>query len=106
MWINISPHIAKSQRYSIGTKVDNKFLDLLENSYITYLTEKDNKLQKISDCIIILDVLKYLLSVAWEGKIISNKQYENVGDKLDEVGRMFGGWKKSLSNAEKKNHTL
>ncbi|MBP9711915.1 MAG: four helix bundle protein [Candidatus Pacebacteria bacterium] len=44
--------------------------------------------------------------MAWEGKLISNKQYETVALKLEEVGKMLGGWRKSLDNPEKKNRTL
>lgn len=106
IWINISPHIAKGQRYSIGTRIENKFLDLLEISYIAYFTEKDKKLQKISGCVLMLNILKFLIHTAWEAKLISNKQYEGVAIKLDEIGKMFGGWKKSLDNPEKKNHAL
>jgi len=47
-----------------------------------------------------------LVSVAWEGKIISNKHCEDIGLKLEEIGKMFGGWKKNLVNPEKKNRSL
>lgn len=60
-------------------------------------------MEKIAECILNLDTLKFLVSVAWEGKLISNKQYEDVALKLEEVGKMFGGWKKNLNNPEKKN---
>jgi len=53
-----------------------------------------------------LDVLKFLISVAWEGKIITNKQYQDIALKLNEIGKMFGGWKNSLKKPEKKNRTL
>jgi len=81
----------------------------LENSYIAYFTEKDKKLEKvekISSCILILNILKYLVSTAWEGKLISNKQYEDVAVKLEDIGGILGGWKRSLDNPKKKNHTL
>lgn len=106
IWINISPHIAKGQRYSIGTRIENKFLDLLEISYVTYFTEKDKKLLKINDCVLTLNILKFLIHTSWEAKLISHKQYTEVAIKLAEVGKMFGGWKKSLDSPEKKNHTL
>ena len=57
------------------------------------------------ECILVLDTLKFLVSVVWEGKLISNKQCEDVSMKLNEVGKMFGGWKKSLENPGKKNRT-
>lgn len=98
LWLNITPHIVKTSRYTIGQRIENKFLDLLELSYTAYFTGKDKKVEKISECIFILDTLKYLISVTWEGKIISNNQYEQVAIKLDEVGKMLGGWKKGLEN--------
>ncbi len=101
--MNISPHIAKGARFTIGSRIENKFLDLLELSYTTYFTQKSDKTEKISECILTLDVLKFLISVAWEGKIISHKHYEVVGLKLDEIGKMLGGWKRSSENSYKKN---
>ena len=106
IWITILPHIPKCSRYTIGARIENKFLDLLELSYAAYFTEKDKKLEIISSCIMLLDTLKFLITVAWEAKIISHKQYENIALKLDEAGKMFGGWKNSFKNPDKKNRTL
>lgn len=105
-WMNLVPHISKGSRYTIGTRIENKFLDLLELSYAAYFTEKEKKLEKIIKCIFIVDTLKFLISIAWEGKLISNKQYEAIAVKLEEIGKMLGGWKKSLDNPEKKNRAL
>lgn len=104
--MSISPHIAKGARYTIGARIENKFLDLLESAYIAYFTEKSRKEGKISECILATDVLKFLISTAWEGKLISDKQCETVAIKLEEIGKMLGGWKKSLTNPEKKNRTI
>lgn len=96
LWMNIVPHIPRGSRYTIGSRIENKFLDLLELTYIAYFTEKEKKSEKLSGCILTLDTLKFLIAVAWEGKVISNKHCEDVSVKLEEVGRMFGGWKKNL----------
>jgi hypothetical protein len=104
--MNIVPHISKGARYTIGTRIENKFLDLLDLSYIAYFTEKEKKMEKITECILVLDTLKFLVSVAWEGKLISNKHCEDVALKLEEAGKMFGGWKKNLENPEKKNRNV
>jgi len=106
IWANIVPHIAKGARYTIGSRIENKFLDLLELSYVAYFTEKDKKEEKITECMLVLDTLKFLVLVAWEGKFISNAHCESVSIKLEEVGKMFGGWKKNLANPEKKNRDI
>ena len=95
--MNIVPHMPRGARFTIGTRIENKFLDLLELTYTAYFTEKERKREKVSECILIMDTLKFLISVAWEGKVISNRHCEEISIKLDEVGKMFGGWKKNLN---------
>ncbi len=90
----------KGARYVIGARIENKFLDLLEFSYEAYFSPKEIKRKKVTECILILDKLKFLILTAWEAKFISNKQYEEISLKLTEIGKMFGGWK---SNIEKLN---
>lgn len=98
-----APHMPKGSRYTMGARIENKFLDLLELSYTAYFIQRENKSQKISECIFILDILKFLLTIAWEGKFFSHKQYEELAVKMDEVGKMFWGWKKSMETPVKKN---
>lgn len=97
------PHIPKSSRYTTGARIENKFLDLLELAYTAYFIEKDKKTEKISQCIFTLDIIKFLISIAWEGKIISNKHYENISVRLDEIGKMFWGWKQSINKNPSNN---
>lgn len=99
--MSIVPHIPKTARFTLGVRIEDKFLDLLELSYTSYFSEKDKKAEKLSECIFTIDILKFLVSTAWEGKFISNKQYENTTTKMDEIGKMFWGWKKSLDNSPK-----
>jgi hypothetical protein len=106
VWMNIALHIPKGARYTIGARIENKFLYLLELLHLAYFTEKDKKGQKLVECIFVLDTLKFLIQVAWEGKLVTHKQYEEISIKLDEVGKMLGGWKKSLTNPEKKNRAV
>lgn len=106
LWLTIVPHIPKGARYTIGTRIEEKFLDLLELTYTAYFTAKAGKEEKLAECILTLDTLKFLISTAWEGKLVSHKQYEDLAINLNEVGKMFGGWRKSLANPDKKNRTL
>lgn len=97
IWLRIMPHMEKGTRYTIGARIENRFLDILEQTYRAYFSDKHQKLEKITECIVLLDTLKYLLSVAWEGKAISHGQYELMAAKLTEAGKMLGGWKKSTT---------
>lgn len=106
LWLKIVSHIPKSQRYTIGVRIENTFLDLLQSTYIAYYTDKERKAAKVVDCILLLDTVKFLLQIAWEAKLVSHTQYAELANKLGEAGKMFGGWKKSLGNPTKKNRTL
>jgi hypothetical protein len=104
--LSITPHIAKRARHTIGARIEHTFLDLLEQTYTAYFSSKEKKANKIGECIFTLDILKFLISIAWEGKLISHKQCEDIAVKLEEVGKMFGGWQKNLENPTKKNRDL
>ena len=98
--------MAKGARYTISARIENTFLDLLEQAYTAYFSAKEKKADKIAECIFTLDILKFLISIAWEGKLISHGQCETLVVKLEEIGKMFGGWRKSLDNPTKKNRDL
>ena len=49
IWMNVTPHIQKGARYTIGARIENKFLDLLELAYITYFTGKEKKAKKLQN---------------------------------------------------------
>ena len=103
IWIKIVPHIQKSVRITAGARIENRFLDLLELSYNTYFAKKEVKLEKISECVRILNTLKFLISVLWEGKLISNKHLGEISLKLNEIGKMLNGWKNNLNKNSRPN---
>ena len=42
------------------------------------------------------DTVKVLLMVLWETKSLDTKKYVALSEKLDEIGRMLGGWQGQL----------
>ena len=97
IWVKIVPHIPRSARFTVGARIENKLLDLLELTYIAYFTAKEGKQEKIYKCILTLDTLKFLIYIIWEVKFISHKQYKEIAIKLNEIGKMLNGWKKDLN---------
>lgn len=59
---------------------------------------KGQKLSLIQEASGKFDIVKLFLRLAWEIKSLDNKKYTGLSEKLDEVGRMFGGW---LKNSQK-----
>lgn len=101
-WLEIVPHIPRSSRYTLGDRIENKFIDLLESVYKAYYSRGETKIAHIVRAIAILDILKFLLQTAWEARLVSNGKLSELSEKLMEIGKMLGGWKNSQ---EKKTPT-
>jgi hypothetical protein len=56
----------------------------------------ERKIPRIELTISKLDGVKFFAQIAWENKCIPNKQYAELSEKLEEIGKMLGGWKKGL----------
>ena len=84
--------IPKTHRYSLGEKIDKLFVDVLETIITAnFLTPKE-KIPYLRLAIKKLDTLKIFLMILWETKSFDNKKYITLSEKLNEVGRMLGGW--------------
>ncbi|MDP2364066.1 MAG: diversity-generating retroelement protein Avd [Ignavibacteria bacterium] len=96
LWHSFLPHFPKTSRYTLGSKIDSLFIETTESVIkASYLT-KAEKLLYLTQASIKLDLLKFFLQVAWEIKALDNKKYIRLSEKLNEIGKMLGGWLKSL----------
>ena len=91
------PGMPKYDRHTIGLKMQNICLELLENLLSASRTNKQNKAEFLSKAAIKLDLLKTLLQLSEDIKALPTKRYLFLSEKLQEVGRMLGGWIKSLN---------
>jgi hypothetical protein len=99
IWHTYLVNISRVDRYTIGIKIDDIFLSLLELIFrATFACDKFEKLSLVSQAISRADLLKFFLQIGWEHKVLDHTIYSNLILKLDEVGRMLGGWKKSLQD--------
>lgn len=92
----IIPTISKHDRHTIGLKIQNVCLELLENLLSASHASKQNKSEFLSKAATKLDLLKTLLRLSEDVKALPTKNYLALSGKLQEVGRMLGGWIKSL----------
>ncbi len=51
------------------------------------------------------DTLKILLMVLWESKNLEDKKYILLSTKIDEIGRMLGGWQGQLAKQSFKQNS-
>ncbi|MFA5163380.1 MAG: four helix bundle protein [Patescibacteria group bacterium] len=96
LWFKALADFPKVYRYNLGGKIEGCFLELLEKIFTTTYLARDRKSDQLSLAIVKLDHLKFFLQLAWESKCLSNKSYADLSTRLDEIGRMLGGWKKGL----------
>ena len=96
LWLIIVPHMPRIHRSTIGARIGNAFLDIIETAYHAYYASGNAKIEKITTAMVRLDSMKFLLAIAWENKLIANAPYAELSAKLEEIGKMLGGWKRGI----------
>lgn len=94
-------HFPQKSRETLIVKIENTIIELLESittAAYTNLTEKQNSLLRASASV---DFLKILFRLCYELRIIDQKKYLLLEEKLQEIGRMIGGWIKSLKTSNR-----
>ena len=86
----------KSDKYSLGEKIKNLILEVLELLIEAEATKKDWKEPILNKASRKLGLLKILIRLTNEIKILDNKKYLDLGERLQEIGRMIGGWIKAV----------
>jgi hypothetical protein len=75
----------------------------LENIFISIYLPQETKISRLIIAISKLDGIKFFLQIAWENKCLSNEKYLALSEKLEEIGKMLGGWKRGIEkNLQKK----
>jgi hypothetical protein len=92
MWYGYYQILPKNHRYTLGQKIDTLFIELLEMVSIASFTRPTEKQHFIEKAVQKADTIKILLMMLWETKSLDNKKYIALSTKLNEVGKMLGGW--------------
>ena len=80
----------KTKRYTLGQKLDNITLGIFELLIsVPNTNNKTETLYKISNKV---DLLKILLRLAKDTQGLTNKNYLELQEMLQEIGKMLGGW--------------
>lgn len=95
-WQEFLPHFPKTSRYTLGSKIDNLFVQLTELIFYACHLKNEQKLAAMEKSSAKLDLLKFFLRIAWEIKSLDNKKYIVLSEQLNEIGKMLGGWLRQL----------
>jgi four helix bundle protein len=88
----------KSQRFVLGQRVENAMLEILEK--IIAANQSRSKLVYLKKISVELDTLRILMRLSKDLHFINIRQYEFAAVKINEIGKMLGGWMKFCADAE------
>ncbi|MDP2631823.1 MAG: diversity-generating retroelement protein Avd [Candidatus Uhrbacteria bacterium] len=93
------PSFPKTQRYSLGERLDRMVLDILE--LLFFVPISPSKLETLQTMSVKVDLLKVLLRLAKDTKALSSGRYLTLQEMLQEIGKMLGGWIRTAKQTEK-----
>ncbi len=86
----------KKDKYTLGEKLETTTLDLIESLIAASFIGKISKPSHLEQAATKLDLLKILVRLGKDIKAVPDSKYLFLEEKLQEIGRMLGGWIKSL----------
>ena len=83
-------------RHSLGQRIDSLLIEIIETIASASFLGRDEKRPYVRLAIRKVDTLKILLMVLWETKSLDTKKYAALSEKVEEIGKMLGGWNGQL----------
>jgi hypothetical protein len=86
----------KCEKHSLGIEIEKDILQILKQLMVCSASEPAIKKTKLPETSVNLDLLKVLIRLCYDTKSIDLKAYIRLQEKLQKIGRMLGGWIRSL----------
>jgi len=99
----IIPQLAKfprDQKFLLADRIETLILEFLEDMIEAYYSAKELALLERGN--LKLEKLRYLIRLCHDVQFINHRRYGLISEKIDEIGRMAGGWRKSVQSHEKR----
>jgi hypothetical protein len=97
LWYTFYQDLPKLNRHTLGQRIDSLFVEIIEAISAASFLSRTEKHPYVRLAIKKLDTLQMLLMILWETKSFDNKKYITLSLKLDEAGKMLGGWNGQLT---------
>jgi hypothetical protein len=91
--------VKKCDRHTIWERSENTILDIIEGILAASEAYKIEKLPILKNVSVKLNLLRVFFRLAKDAKIIDIRKYMILEEKIDEIGRMLGGWMKSAKES-------
>lgn len=95
-WYKLAKKFPKQDRFLIGAKVETMILETLALFQQASNAAKAYKRLPLEQASRNTDMVKIIIRLAHRLKILSNKDYVSIQTQLQEIGKMIGGWLRSL----------
>lgn len=92
-------HVAKQDRHTVWQRCENLVLDLIQSIILASQQEKSQKAATLEQASVHLNMLRVLLRLTKDLKVLDSNKYIMLEEQIDEVGRMLGGWLRSTKVA-------
>lgn len=93
-------NIPKQDRFTIWQRCENIVLDIVEHSFRASFVPKQEKLPILEQMSFKLNYLRIFMRLIKDTKAIDIKKYAQLEASINEIGKMLGGWIKSLKNPQ------
>ncbi|MBD3330008.1 hypothetical protein GF354_00590 [Candidatus Peregrinibacteria bacterium] len=94
--IESNTNIPRKFRYSLGASMENSILELLDNLILAKNAPKPSKKGYLIKCQSLQEIIKLKNRLLLELKLINHTKIFQTNSKLNEIGKMIGGWYKSI----------
>lgn len=91
--------VPKQDRHALWQKIEQTTLTILEQLLLASERGKESKQPPLEQASVQLNLLRILLRLAKDTKVMDLKKYAQTEQTVDEIGRMLGGWIKTLRNS-------
>lgn len=95
--VSANTHLEKRWRYSLGQSLEESILSLIQELIMAKNAPKPLKFSYLIKAESFLELATLKLRLFLELKIANETSIFQTQAKLAEIGRMLGGWKKSLN---------
>lgn len=92
--------VSKQDRFTIWQRSENSILDVVEGILHASQLSRAEKLPVLEKTSLRLNVLRVFFRMMMDVRTIDGRKYLILEQMVDEIGRMLGGWIKSVKERE------
>jgi len=88
--------LPRNQKFLIADRIENLIMDLLNTFIEAYYVPKDQKPPRLAKANLQIEQLRFLIRLCHDLQYYSHSAYGYISEKINEIGKMNGGWWRSL----------